>query len=80
MFDSIVFLCILCLLLIVFVLFLCRLIIGKDVCRLLGHDWEHIDHESVWMDNGDVEEWNIYKCNICGAIKKIHNTQKQDDF
>ena len=46
------------------------LIIGKRICKVLGHDWERISIDTeYYKKKGTIETILKYKCRSCGKIK-----------
>lgn len=53
-----------------FILGLCRLIIGKSVCEILGHDWERLSIDTDYnKKKNTIETVMKYKCRVCGCSK-----------
>lgn len=53
-----------------FILGLCRLIIGKRVCEILGHDWERLSMDTEYNKKKNTMETVMkYKCKVCGCSK-----------
>lgn len=49
---------------------LCRLIIGKNMCKILGHDWERLSIDTEYHKKKNTMETLMkYKCRICGETK-----------
>jgi hypothetical protein len=49
---------------------LCRLIIGKSVCEILGHDWERLSIDTEYNKKKNTMETVMkYKCKVCGCTK-----------
>jgi hypothetical protein len=52
------------------IVFLCRLIVGKHVCEILGHDWERLSIDSEYNKKKNTMETVMkYKCKVCGCSK-----------
>lgn len=65
-----------------FLLTIVYMLIGRDVCNFLGHDWEHISYDTIQRKNGDVEVWEVNKCRNCKKIQKAHyiyHTPEEDE-
>lgn len=55
---------------ILFIISLCRLIIGKSLCEILGHDWERLSIETDYnKKKGTMETVMKCKCRTCGCTK-----------
>ena len=52
---------------------LIRLIAGKKVCDLLGHEWERTDIDTYMKKGKHLEIHTMYKCKNCGKVKKEIN-------
>ena len=55
-----------------FIFAFCGLLIGKSVCKVLGHDWEHISRDTIDKKDGSIEIWTKDKCRNCGITRKAH--------
>lgn len=52
------------------ILGLCRIIIGKSVCEILGHDWERLSIDTEYHKKKNTMETVMkYKCRVCGCTK-----------
>lgn len=53
-----------------FILGLCRIIVGKNVCEILGHDWERLSIDTEYNKKKNTMETVMkYKCKVCGCSK-----------
>lgn len=53
-----------------FILGFCRIIVGKRVCEILGHDWERLGTDTeYYKKKGTMETTMKYKCRSCGKAK-----------
>lgn len=53
-----------------FIVAFCRLIVGKSVCEILGHDWERLSIDTEYNKKKNTMETVMkYKCRVCGCIK-----------
>lgn len=52
------------------ILGLCRIIVGKHVCEILGHDWERLSIDTDYNKKKNTMETIMkYKCRVCGCNK-----------
>ena len=52
------------------ILGLCRLIVGKSVCEILGHDWERLSIDTDYNKKKNTLETVMkYKCRVCNCTK-----------
>lgn len=52
------------------ILGLCRIIVGKSMCEILGHDWERLSIDTDYnKKKGTMETIMKYKCRTCGCSK-----------
>lgn len=50
----------------------------RFICGSTGHDWEHLEHDTTDLKNGDVIVSDVFQCKKC-KIKKHSNYIKSSN-